>query len=369
LHLKHLNEAGVFESEWEAMKLMAGPIILPITGIVRLRLSDIAPEKIEWLWNNRLAVGKLHLFAGDSDLGKSNTSRDIAARVSTGVEWPDGRAGCAPGNVLIFTAEDGLADTVRPSCEALGADLDRIDVIPVVRTPSRDGELVERGFNLTTDIPQLARALEESSNVKLVILDPVSSYLGGTDSYKNSDMRGILAPVSSLAEKYRVAIIMITHLNKGSGSAKQRITGSIAFEAASRVAYVFTRDPEDKSVRLFMPLKNNLGPEDKGLKYSLEHNGVGVVVNWKGDTDLKPDEVMAQERGDTKQDDVSKVAQACDLIREMCANGPVLSDDIDARGKELGISGRTIYRARKDILKCRAKKTGYGPDSKWWMSL
>jgi RecA-family ATPase len=206
----------------------------------------------------------------------------------------------------------------------LGADLDRIDVIPLVREPSRDGELRERGFNLATDIPQLARTLEESNNVKLVIIDPVSSYLSGTDSYKNSDVRGILAPLSSLAEKYQVAILMITHLNKGSGSAKQRITGSIAFEAAARVGYLFARDPEDANTTLFMPLKNNIGPKDKGLKYSLEHNGVGVIVNWKGDTELKPDDVMAQERGDSR-DDVSKVTQACDLIREMCKDGEALS--------------------------------------------
>jgi putative DNA primase/helicase len=365
LHVKHIDEAGAFVSEWTAVKELAEVVTLPIVGMMRRRLSDIAPEPVQWLWPNRIPLGKIVLFAGESDLGKSTVSLDLGARTSRGMAWPDGRRPFTAGGVLILTAEDGVADTVRPRMESLGADLDRIEVIDLIREPSRDGELKERGFNLTTDIPHLERALEESSDVRLVIIDPVSSYMGGTDTHKNADVRTILAPLGKLAEKYRATVIIITHLNKGSGSAKQRITGSIAFEAAARAAYLFARDPRDKDGALFLPMKNNLGPKDKGLSYRLEQSERGgVVIAWGAETDLRPDEVMAQEQENYKGE---KLGRACALIREMCADGAAVPvAQLESRARELGIAEYSVNKARS-VLGCKARRRGFGGD--WLVSL
>jgi RecA-family ATPase len=102
----------------------AGPRLLVTT------LSGVEPEEVNWLWPGRIPRGKTTLLAGDAGLGKSYLSLDIAARVSTGGTWPDG-GDVAEGDVLIVTAEDGLADTVRPRLDNLGADVSRVHHIDV----------------------------------------------------------------------------------------------------------------------------------------------------------------------------------------------------------------------------------------------
>src|SRR6266542_294107 len=59
-------------------------------GPLLRRLSDVVPQPVEWLWPQRFAVGKLSLIFGDPGKGKSFITLDMAARVSTGANWPDG---------------------------------------------------------------------------------------------------------------------------------------------------------------------------------------------------------------------------------------------------------------------------------------
>lgn len=91
----------------------AGP-----TGIL---LSEVVPERVRWLWEGRIALGKLNLVDGDPGTGKSAATTDLAARVSVGKPWPDG-VKCVAGGVVILSAEDGLADTIRPRFDAAGGD-------------------------------------------------------------------------------------------------------------------------------------------------------------------------------------------------------------------------------------------------------
>lgn len=73
------------------------------------RMSDVEPEQLEWLWPNRIPLGKLTLLAGDPGLGKSFVTMDMAARVSRGAVWPDDSTKRQTvGSVVIFNCEDGL---------------------------------------------------------------------------------------------------------------------------------------------------------------------------------------------------------------------------------------------------------------------
>ncbi|HLK10047.1 MAG TPA: AAA family ATPase [Candidatus Binatia bacterium] len=97
-----------------------------------VRLTDVQPEEVVWLWKDRIPCGKLTLLEGDPDDGKSTVAYDVAARVSAGRAMPLDNTPRDPAGVIILSAEDGLADTIRPRLEAADADLDRATSAQVV---------------------------------------------------------------------------------------------------------------------------------------------------------------------------------------------------------------------------------------------
>ena len=157
-------------------------------AVVR-RLADVHPEVLTWLWPSRLPCGKLTLLVGDPGLGKSLVALDIAARVTRGADWPDGKSAAPQGSVLLLNGEDGLGDTVIPRLRALGADLTRVHIVERVR--SMDGQ-EEASFALARHLEQLEWALVAMDNPRLLIIDPISSFLRGIDSNSNSVVRRLL---------------------------------------------------------------------------------------------------------------------------------------------------------------------------------
>src|SRR3954453_17135490 len=90
-------------------------------------MADVASLPVRWLWDGRIARGKLTVLDGEPGIGKSTLALDLAAKVSRGAAMPLSRATPNGGaNVVIFSGDDDLADTVRPRLEAAGADLTRI---------------------------------------------------------------------------------------------------------------------------------------------------------------------------------------------------------------------------------------------------
>jgi hypothetical protein len=148
--------------------------------------AGIVPEKVEWLWPGRLARGKHTCIAGEPGTGKSQLTTAIVAAVTTGGMWPCGEGRAPVGNAIILSAEDGAADTIVPRLMASGADLKRVHVVSAVRK----GTGQHRAVNLQNDLEILERKIAEVGDVALVVIDPVSSYLGKTDSHKNSEVRG-----------------------------------------------------------------------------------------------------------------------------------------------------------------------------------
>jgi len=145
-------------------------------GPIIVCLSEVKSEAVNWLWPHYIPGGKLTLLIGDPGLGKSFLTLDLASRVSAGTSWPDGTTG-VHGNVVLLTAEDGLGDTVRPRLDVAGADTSRVFAITGVR----------RKENAITDLVQLGQDLQpcgivlKETQARLVIIDPLSAYLGNTE--------------------------------------------------------------------------------------------------------------------------------------------------------------------------------------------
>lgn len=324
------------------------------TELVARRASDIEPEPIRWLWPQRIAIGKLTMLAGEPGLGKSQLTCWISATVSTAAHWPGNEGTAAIGSVIILSAEDDAADTVRPRLDAAGADVTKVYIVSAVRID--DGS--RRSFNIQADLLLLEQLIKQIGDVRLVIIDPVSSYLGRVDSHKNAELRAVLEPIGEMASRMGVAVVAVTHLSKGgSGGANNRIIGSIAFVAAARAAFIVCRDPDDGERRLFLPTKNNLGREGEGIGFrvgtQLTPSGIlAPTIFWDADpVKMSADEVLASsDRGEVTSGD-----EAEEFLRDMLADGPVATKSVKAEAGGAELSWATIRRA-KDRIGVRAVK-------------
>jgi putative DNA primase/helicase len=325
--------------------------------------ADVKPEPVEWLWPGRIALGKLTLMAGEAGLGKSQLSIAMAAFVTTGGEWPC-REGRAPqGSVVILSAEDDAADTIVPRLMAAGADRERVHLVSAVRSEDGTGR---RAFNLQADLDLLERKISKIGDVRLIVIDPISSYLGPkVDSHVNAAVRAVLEPVSEMAARLRIAIVAITHPPKGTGTtAINRFIGSIAFVAAARAAFMVTRDPEDEMRRLFLPVKNNLAPLGKGLAFRPEQRLVadGIVgssVVWGAEPVTITADRALQATDGAREGAASPRTEAEEYLRDKLSAGRVPVEDVNEHASALGIAPRTLARARK-ALGVRAVKDGFG---------
>jgi hypothetical protein len=330
------------------------------------RLCDVEPEQLEWLWLDRIPLGKLTLLAGDPGLGKSFVTCDIAARISSGRAWPDDMSFEQPiGSVVVLNCEDGLRDTIRPRLDRAKADLSKIVAIEGIKVLDiESGEPRMRGFSLAADLPRLERVVTDLADCRLIVIDPVSAYCGDTDSHKNADVRALLAPLAELAERFRVAVLMVTHLAKGTGSkAIYRSMGSLAFAAAARAVWHVAKDPDDEHRRLILPAKMNLAPDPTGLAYRIEQG----IICWEADpVRMHADELLAIESAAKPGSDRTQRDEAAKWLREMLADGPVPSKMIYQDGRENGHSEKTLQRAFKDM---GGKPTKSGMDGGWLWSL
>jgi len=159
--------------------------------LVTCTLSDVMPEKIDWVWRGRLAVGKLTILAGEPGLGKSQVTLYVASTVTCGAKWVGSDERARRGRVLMLSAEDGLADTVRPRFDAAGGESSMVSIIRATRSIVPGGHT--RGtFNLSADLSLLEQEIVRLGDVKLVIIDPLSSYMMNIDSHRNTDVRSSL---------------------------------------------------------------------------------------------------------------------------------------------------------------------------------
>ena len=316
-------------------------------------LSEVEPERVEWLWPGRLPLGKLAVLDGDPGLGKSVLTLDLAARVSAGLELPDGGR-CGPAGVVLLSAEDGLADTVRPRLDAAGADTERIVALSTVT--DRNG--ADRTISLTQDLSIVERAIGRVG-AALVVVDPLMAFLSGkTDSHKDQDVRRALAPLAAMAERTGAAVLIVRHLNKAAGgNTLYRGGGSIGIIGAARSGLVVAQDPDDPERRILAANKHNLSVAAPSLVFRVETAPNGAArVAWGGTSGLSAGDIL-KEPADPEQR--SAFSEAKEFLTKELTDGPVAAEAVrkDARGAS--ISERTLKRAKR-ALGIGSKKEGDG---------
>ena len=334
--------------------------------------ADIEPEPILWLWPQRMALGKIALLAGQPGVAKSQFACWLTAAVTAGACWPDG--GRAPrGSAIMIGCEDDAGDTVVPRLQAAGADLRRVQILDwVVDAKSEQ----RRHFDVHRHIEQLTDLVRRLGDVRLIVIDPITAYLGRADSHVTADVRGALAPLQTMAAELGVAVLLISHLNKsGEGAAMARVTGSGAFVALSRSAWLAGYDPGDETRqrRVLASIRCSLAAEPPSLGYAVESvtlpSGIVTsrVVVDPTPLALTADELLqgSRARGDTRGSELDK---AVAFLKAELADGPKPPKRIvQAAARETHrISQRTIERARK-ALGVRSAKDG--PGGTWQLHL
>jgi hypothetical protein len=318
-------------------------------------IEDVCAEgvpitTVEWLWRGRIPKGKVTMFDGDPDAGKSTVTMDIAARKSAGRAFPDGSP-CEAGNVLIANVEDDAGDTIVPRLKAAGADLSRVFIINGVP----DGRGGTRVLDLPEDVPLLEAKAEERS-AALLIIDPVMTMLGG-DANKDQDARKALTPLKSMAERTGAAVVCVRHLNKSVGlKAIQRGGGNMGLIGVARAGSYFAEHPNEDGLRIMASHKSNLAEKPPSLGYRIGTSAVHDTarIEWQGAVDL---DANALASSGASGDDKSSLDEAKAFLREELSDGPVWVKQIFKDAHDAGVAEKTLRRA-KDALGVKAEKQG-----------
>ena len=332
------------------------------------KMSEIEPKPVNWLWEDYIAKGTFTLITGAPDLGKSQTTLSLTSIVTTGGIWPVGGKQSEMGNVILISAEDSPEHTIRTRLEANGANLNKVHLLDGIRNSDSNPDC--KLFNLKSNLNELETMINEIKEVSMIVVDPLSAYLSGIDSYKNTDVRSMLAPLSKLAEKYDIAIVGVEHPPKSSNvRAMSQVGGSIAFVAASRSAYLVSKDPEDEERRLFLKIKNNLSNYSGGISFTVEShklpNGIGISKVLWGDEPVKitADEVLAYYN---KTEFQHKKESRVNWVKEELADGPKNAAEVEKKALTQGMTQKQL-RTAKEYAGVSSDKTDF--DGGWDLSL
>lgn len=317
-----------------------------------ISMADIEPEAVTWLWERRIPSGKVTILDGDPGQGKSLILYDICARITSGQDLPDGEP-VERGAVIIVSAEDGAADTIRPRFDAAGGDPTRARIIGS-----------EKPFIIPDNLDRLERAIKQTGAV-FVVIDPVMSFLSDDiNSNRDQDVRQALQPLVDIAARTGAAVVICRHLNKSSGgSALYRGQGSIGFIGIVRSGLMIGDHPDRDDVHVLAGQKSNLSRPPESIAYRITNAGPGdetAIIEYLGKT-----EVTAQQMNTTPDDEGERdrLAEAKEFLRNVLRVGPVHSKQVAAEAKDADISWRTVERA-KGQLKVQSYRDG---ESGRWM--
>jgi len=316
---------------------------------VLINLDEVAPIPIQWLWYNKIPLGKMSLIVGDPGAGKSLLVLYLAAVISRGDDWPDVKnaPGHEPGSIIILTAEDGIADTVRVRADEMKADVSRIKILEgVLSAGSEELEFLD----IRKHLPLIENQVREIGDVRLIVFDPITAYLGNLEGNKNVQIRSALGPLATFSEKFNVATIGISHLNKDQAKkALYRALGSVAFTATARSVWLVQQDEDDpkKQRRFFSPLKANVCKDPTTLAFKIDGPiGLPKVTFEPNPVDRTAEELLSD---DETKEKYSAVEEAKKWILEALKDGRLSSKQLYKEAKENMISESALNRAKREM--------------------
>lgn len=341
-------------NEYEQLEPVSRPTV------IMKSMKHYKESEIRWLEDGRIAMGKLTLIAGDPGLGKSFMTLELCARVSRG-ECGSADLNCLP-QAVILNGEDDAGDTMRPRLNAMCANMNRVHIIEGVQMPARRHcDLAQ----LDRDMGPLTNAILALGGVTLIVIDPISAYMGKADSHNNAEVRSVLADLARLASLTGAAVVCVTHLNKDSGNkrAVYRAMGSLAFTAAARTVHLVTKHPGkgelDSCKRVVSMVKNNIGVDKPARVYVINN---GILTYLDEEMSISADDLDGNER--PMLEDESQIDRAVTLLNDELRSGERLASEMIELGKAQGIGTRAIDAAKRSLTVISEKK-----GKAWYWSL
>ena len=303
-----------------------------------IKMSDIQPEPVEWLWEPYIPMGAISLMQGDGAAGKTTTALAIAAAITKGEPLPGSNVFSAPANVVVQNAEDSYSKTIRPRLERFGANCDMVHVI----------DEDEQALSLSDG--RIEQTVIET-NAKLLIIDPLQAYLGGANMNSANGVRPLMKQLGTVAAQHGCAVLLVGHLHKAGGKAAYRGLGSIDIYAAARSVLTVGKIGVDENMRAIVQNKSNFS--SAGIPQAFELDSSGMFM-WMGDCDVTVDDVLNH-----KEKPESQFSKARRMIEMMLANGPAPSADVKKKAEEWGISEKTLNRAKAALGVISARRGGH----------
>lgn len=329
---------------------------LPILQPDLVRLADVAARPVGWLWEPFLPTGMLTMLSGDPGTGKSFIALSIAADLTRG-KLRDARI-IEPASVLYLSVENPLAESIRPRFDMLGGDPARFYALRGTMFAENGEE--QHGAVTLRDVPILDSAIRQTG-ARLVIVDPIQSYLGANvDLHRSNETRPVMDSLSRLAEEHGCAILLLRHLSKQSGGkAIHRGLGSIDLTGAVRSELLAGSLPDDPEARALVHVKSNVGRIGRTLGYAIDGEG---RFTWTGECNISAADLLAApaEPGDRK------LADAAEWLTELLKPGPREQKEITELADAAGIKDRTLRRAKREI-RVHSFRKGFG--GAWWWEL
>jgi hypothetical protein len=346
--------------------------------LVIRKASDVVPVAVEWLWKGWVALGKWVAAIGASTCGKSPVLVDIAARTTTGSEWPDKQENkLGARDVLIMATEDDFDDTILPRFLAAGGDRDRLHFVEGSCPENVDNDWID-AVSLGRDFAALRATIEQLPDLALVIIDPISDYLGRARINDTGEVRALFTPIIKLAQQKKFAVVAIGHINRREDApVQQRSLGAEAFYGKARSAIVFGKGPDqEKYEHTMIEDRNKTVPAlmyrtvAKDQTFKINDQKITctdvITVQWLGkDEDITPEELL-NPQSSTERTNAAKLLAptVLGLMDTGARTVNWLQETLQEKNKELKITDDLMNRIRREL---KGKIGSYQKDRvHWW---
>jgi hypothetical protein len=346
------------------------------TELVLLHGPSIVREELHYLSEPYLPL-KLIGLAGNSGEAKSPLTRDMVACITKGLTWPDRKPNpLGPRSVVMLNLEDDAADTIMPGLDAMGADDSKFYCLRGTKV-SEGATAWERQFAFDSDMELLKNFVASLPDLGLIIVDPVTDYLGNLKMNQDAEMRSILTPLSTLCGERQIAVVTVHHLNsreKGT-TPLHRIMGAKALHAVARYIYMVGPDPQStlKHAHVMTQERGSTG-DVPSLRYHTELSEWtdgkekklrAVRVIWDGESQATGEEIVDP----TSRSEKSGVAKGAEFLKKFLASGEQTAADCYRALAENGYGDGDAKTSGKLYKRIRdAAGAGFRQQGKqfWW---